>query len=129
MEVEVKTKYVCMYIMWALQYIHDYLTKWHSFFLGAASKLVLVIKCDIGNMLYIHCKCKYILKSKSKQNTKYTYTSCWHSQYMHDKSAIAFDGNAHTVVGSMKKPQVSHDIGNRLNGGDQGQNTIGGAHL
>ena len=50
-------------------------------------------------------------------------------QYMHDKSAIAFDGNAHKVVGSMKKPQVSHDIGNRLNGGSRGQNTIGGAHL
>ena len=128
---EVKTK------KWALQYIHDNMSKWHIDCWALHTKWYPSVRIDEENPSYTWSCEQFKWRSMWKQNRRWTSTSCW------DCNAcmiiclkgmyIAFAGHCTQSGthqwGSTKKIQVKHDLGRRYIYGGQGQHKIGGAHL
>ena len=75
---EVETKYVYMYIMWALQYIHDNLSKWHIDCWVLHTELYPSVGIEEDNPSYTRTWEQVKWRSMSKQNRRWTSTSCWH---------------------------------------------------
>ena len=73
-----------MYIMWTLQYTHINLSKWHSFFLGNADKVVPISQ-DGQSQSKLNMTLETGHKEvNAKTKCKVQSTSYGQLQYMHD---------------------------------------------
>ena len=126
---EVKAKKVYMYIMWALQYIRDDMSKWHIDCWALHTKWYPSVRIDEENPSYTWSWEQVKWRSMSKQNRRWTSTSGWDCNACMiiclKDMYMAFAGHCTQSGthqwGSTKKIQVKHDLGRSLYGG-QGQN-------
>ena len=115
--------YYYYYIMWALQYIHDNLSKWHGVCWALHTKWYLSVRIEEEKLSYT-CQGQNKIGGAHLCHCNACMIICW--------KCMAFAGHC-TQSGthqweSTKKVQVKHYLGGRLYGG-QGQNKIGGAHI
>ena len=65
-------------IMWASQYIHDNLSKWQIDYWVLHTKWYPSVRIDEKNRSYTWTWEQIKWRSMSKQNRRWTSTSCWH---------------------------------------------------
>ena len=115
-------------------YIHDNLLKWHIDCWVLHTKWYPSVRIDEKNPSYTWTWEQIKWRSMSKQNRRWTSTSCWHCNacMIIWLKCMALAGHCTQSGthqwGSTKNIQVKHDLGRRVYGG-QGQNKIGSAHI